>query len=379
LSAVLFLATDLQDHKGGIASVNLAILRSIKGRRRAHKSIVVLSLHDRPDEIEALSETNVHVVACSGNRWKFSLLTLRYAIGAEKIFAGHVRLAVPLLLLPSLDHLVVFGHGSEVTGSEATNSEVTHRIRNSSRWVIERAGLLLTNSKRTARRIRLVASRAKPVACPLGLTEASRDKSMSDALPKLSTVSGLQSPLGSFVILLVGRMDPAERKKGHRELLAAFPIVRRSFPDAQVVFAGPGADQSALKAQALEHEIGHNVFIEGPLSRSDLEALYQHCFAYVMPSQQEGFGIVYLEAMNARKACLGCRNDGAEEIIEHGETGILLDRQDDIEALAAAIISLLADVEKTRKMGERGYARLQQQFTGQQFDTRFCAALDGMA
>jgi len=379
LSEVLFLATDLQDHKGGIASVNLAILRCIKGLRRAHESILVLSLHDRPDEIKALAETNVHVIACSGNRWKFLLLTLKHALSAQKIIAGHIRLAVPLLLFPSLDHLVVFGHGSEVTGSEATGSEVTRRIKNSSRWVIERAGLLLTNSERTARRVRLVSSRAKPVACPLGLTESGRGKSMSGVLPKLSTVSGRESPLGNCVLLLVGRMDPAERKKGHRELLAALPEVRQSFPAAQLVFAGPGADQSALKAQALELEIEDNVFIQGPLSRSDLEALYQHCFAYVMPSQQEGFGIVYLEAMNARKACVGCRNDGAEEIIEHGVTGLLLDRQDDIEALVAAIVSLLADVEKTQKMGKRGYARLQQHFTGEQFDTRFCAALDGMA
>jgi glycosyltransferase involved in cell wall biosynthesis len=94
-------------------------------------------------------------------------------------------------------------------------------------------------------------------------------------------------------------------------------------------------------------------------------------FAFVMPSQQEGFGLVYLEAMNYGKACIGCRNDGAEEVIVHEETGLLLHDQHNISELVAALSKLLSDPAWTRSLGSRGFARLHQSFTAEKHQARF--------
>ena len=89
-----------------------------------------------------------------------------------------------------------------------------------------------------------------------------------------------------------------------------------------------------------------------------------------MPSRQEGFGLVYLEAMNFGKPCLGCRDDGAEDVIVHEETGLLVNDPKDAKELAAALRRLLSDFEEAREMGRRGFERLHQRFTAAHFQQR---------
>jgi phosphatidylinositol alpha-1,6-mannosyltransferase len=81
-----------------------------------------------------------------------------------------------------------------------------------------------------------------------------------------------------------------------------------------------------------------------------------------MPSSQEGFGIVFLEAGLFRRASLGGNHGGTPEVIVDGETGRLVDH-DDVPALAAATIALLADPERLQAMGERAHRRVQDRFT----------------
>ncbi len=50
-----------------------------------------------------------------------------------------------------------------------------------------------------------------------------------------------------------------------------------------------------------------------------LEQLYSQCYAFVVPSKQEGFGLVHLEAMNFGKPCVGCFDDGAADVNVDGE------------------------------------------------------------
>ena len=91
-----------------------------------------------------------------------------------------------------------------------------------------------------------------------------------------------------------------------------------------------------------------------------LSRLYSRCFAFVMPSLQEGFGLVYLEAMNYAKPCLGCSDQGTEDVIVPGETGVLVRDPGDDDELAGGIESLLADPIAVRGSGQRpGAARRQ--------------------
>jgi len=75
------------------------------------------------------------------------------------------------------------------------------------------------------------------------------------------------------------------------------------------------------------------------------------CDIFVLPSSPEGFGIVYLEAMAYGKPVIACQGEGISEIIEDGQTGLLVPPHDSA-AVAAAIRALLADPERAARIGE---------------------------
>ena len=169
---------------------------------------------------------------------------------------------------------------------------------------------------------------------------------------------------------MVARMHPSEREKGHRALLNAMPALLKKYPDAQLVFAGPGDDVPALRASALEARVGASVFFPGFVSVEYLRRLYHRSYAFVMPSRQEGFGLAYLEAMNYARPCIGCLGQGAEDIIVGEQTGLLVRDPDDSAELQGAISRLLGDPRLAAAMGRSGFARLHSQFTAAHYQTR---------
>jgi glycosyltransferase involved in cell wall biosynthesis len=92
-----------------------------------------------------------------------------------------------------------------------------------------------------------------------------------------------------------------------------------------------------------------------------------------MPSRDEGFGFVFVEAMRAARACVGSHG-AAAEIIADGETGLLVE-SDNRTQLLEAVIRLLRDRPATAAMGACGHARFLQQFTEARFRDRFTALL----
>jgi len=108
--------------------------------------------------------------------------------------------------------------------------------------------------------------------------------------------------------------------------------------------------------------------LTGAVDDARLARLYAEATFFVMPSRREGFGLVFLEAMRAGKACIGGRG-AASEIIQHNVTGLVVD-PDDRDRLTAAILQLLDDPLKCRAMGAAGRARYLSTFTDEHFQQR---------
>ena len=104
-----------------------------------------------------------------------------------------------------------------------------------------------------------------------------------------------------------------------------------------------------------------------------LLSLYRKCAFFVLPSTQEGFGLVFLEAMRAGKACVGgC--GAAEEVIVHGTTGLICDSAQP-ECVLSTIVALLRDRDMCERMGRAGRMRFLDQFTEDHFRQRLLRAL----
>ncbi len=171
--------------------------------------------------------------------------------------------------------------------------------------------------------------------------------------------------LGEGFLLVVGRMAPTERYKGHDQLLEAMPRLLAVHPGARLVLAGDGGDRLRLEAKASALGLAESAVFTGFVAEATLMELYRRCAAFVMPSLGEGFGLVFLEAMRAGKACLAARGSAAEEIVEDGATGLLVGQ--DPEELASALATLLGQPGLARRMGEAGQRRWRERFGAERF------------
>ena len=186
------------------------------------------------------------------------------------------------------------------------------------------------------------------------------------AAPRRSSPSALLSHHDTA--LIVGRMSRKERYKGHDELLDVWPEVRARVPGARLVIVGGGDDRARLEAKARGAGLSDAVRFMGPVSDDQLAMLYANCAFYVMPSAREGFGLVYLEAMQAGKPCIAAKG-AAEEIVEHERTGLIVDAADR-DALIGAIVRLFGNAPLRHGFGTAGAERAARVFTTDEFRRR---------
>lgn len=345
---------------GGISTHNKNVIRGLQNLARDFDlNLRVLSLHESEADRPGYLDKKYRFAGCGGSKYRFaSGVALRAAIDSL-VIVDHVTLALPALPFAycKMSRLVVFAHGSEADD----------RMKSTSPTLFRMARRVLTNSHLTLRRLLLRVPEAKAVVCSLGLSPNMplRNEVQANGNQQLllTACDGKERMIGDRSLLLVARMDSTELEKGHDALIRALPQIHRRFPTVQLVFPGPGDGREALVNLSHSLNVAHAVFIPGFVSDEMLQHLYQHCFSFVMPSKQEGFGLVYLEAMNYGKACLGCYDDGAEAVIVPGETGVLIHEPSNASELAAAICYLLEDPARTAAFGYAGFRRLHDNFT----------------
>lgn len=278
-----------------------------------------------------------------------AFLTLR-ARRARIVFAGHVNLAPPALWMKWLGggtRFAVVVHGREVW-------EPLPRLRAAA---LRRADSILSVSRytgETASRVQRVA-REKILLLPPALDPRQAEpEPPQDSWPV---------PPGSRVLLTVARLRSSEPGKGVDTVIRALPLLLATFPNLYYVVIGDGDARPSLESLAAETGVADRVLFLGT-RRGSLRCAYDSADVFVMPSRQEGFGIVFLEAMAAAKPVVGAARGGATEVIADGETGFLVD-YGDVSALADRLTTLLADDDLRRRMGEAGRRKVE---TGHRFE-----------
>ena len=188
---------------------------------------------------------------------------------------------------------------------------------------------------------------------------------------------GLASPVGDHTTgryaLIVGRMNASERYKGHDALIESWPGVRASVADAQLVVVGGGDDLERLRDKA-SHLCPDGIAFTGRVDAARLAALYRDAVCFVMPSTDEGFGLVYLEAMSAAVPCIAS-SGAAEEIITDQRDGLIIDASDR-GALAGALTALFCDTTLRARLASAAADRVRECFGPDALAARICLALE---
>ncbi|MCF4969193.1 glycosyltransferase family 4 protein [Nostoc sp. CMAA1605] len=155
-------------------------------------------------------------------------------------------------------------------------------------------------------------------------------------------------------VLCVGVQYP---RKNVATLIRATAIVRRQIPNVEVRIASKGPEWENLRQLAQQLDLQENVTFLGYVSREDLVREYVRCQVFCLPSLQEGFGIVFAEAMATAKPIVASRASSTPEVIEHGVQGLLATPLD-AEDLASQLCELLLSPAKAAAMGQAGRTKV---------------------
>ena len=185
-------------------------------------------------------------------------------------------------------------------------------------------------------------------------------------------------PSDAQLVVGISRLVP---RKGFDVAIEAAGKLATKFPDLVLAIAGSGRDESRLRRLATEH--GAPVRFLGRVAHDDLPRLYGCADVFTMPCrnrwgglEQEGFGIVFVEAAACGVPQVAGNSGGAAEAVADRETGLIVRRPDDAWAVAGAIESLLSDPARRARMGEASRLRAVEQFSYDVLARQLGAALE---
>ena len=169
--------------------------------------------------------------------------------------------------------------------------------------------------------------------------------------------SELQIPKDAKLVGFAGQLD---ERKGIKYLLPAFFSALKLAPNAHLVLAGQGPLEKWINTFCQKYSLENRIHLIGFVNH--IEKFMKSIDLFVLPSLWEGFGIVLIEAMAAAKPCITTATSSMLEIVQHGETGLVVPTEN-AEELAEAMEELLNDTEKTEQMGQNGRQRVLEKFT----------------
>ncbi|PIE32719.1 MAG: alpha-(1-2)-phosphatidylinositol mannosyltransferase [Ilumatobacter coccineus] len=282
----------------------------------------------------------------------------RYAaeVGADLVVLDP---AVPLGIIgPSLKlpYDVVL-HGAEVTvpGRLPGSKQALGRVLRRARHVIAAGGYPAAEAERAA-------GRSLPITIVPPGVDTERFRPISDD-ERRQTREDFGLPVDGEVLLGVSRLVP---RKGFDTVIRATARLRRSHPDLVFALAGSGRDEPRLRQ--LADETGARVVFLGRVSNDDLPRLYGAADVFAMLCrnrwgglEQEGFGIVFVEAAACGIPQIAGNSGGSAEAVLDGETGMVIDQPGRIESAVAATRSAIADLldnpDRRRQMGQASRQR----------------------
>lgn len=159
-------------------------------------------------------------------------------------------------------------------------------------------------------------------------------------------------------LLFIGRLAGV---KGVPVLFEALEKIIADFPELHLTLIGDGPERHQLEAEAKSRGLSHVVEFAGYRSQAEVAEALQETDILVLPSFAEGVPVVLMEAMAARVPVITSRVAGIPELVNDGQSGILVP-PGDVESLAAAIAQLLHDPERRGRMGEAGRAKVVAEF-----------------
>lgn len=277
---------------------------------------------------------------------------------------------------------VIYVHGKDLM-KERRRANASARVRWTARRILGRASAIIANSDFTAD---LTRALLRELSCPGDArvhvvnpgTDPVRFRYDAAGAARWRDTVGTRGP----VLLSTARLVP---RKGIDTVLEGLADVVRGFPDVVYLIAGSGPDRARLDRMVRELDLTAHVRFLGTIAEADLPGLYSAADLFVLPVREEpdddeveGFGIVYCEAAACGVAVVAGASGGTSDALRDGETGVLVPPSNPA-ALSEAIVGLLSDPARRKKMGERGRAAVEEYYNWDRAAAQAWAIIESIA
>ncbi len=334
----VFIFIQIFEAEGGIQSYVKNILQaylSLESQTDNQTAAEVFLLRDSPNcdnpfdappfKFHYLKTANPHLERV---RFASALSRCLWQKRPNHVFCGHINLAplTQLICQPLGIPYTVLTYGKEV-------------------W--ERLLNLQQQALASAAEIWTISRYSRDRACAVNNLDPNKIKILSCMVDGDTFTPGQKSPAliekygleGAKVLMTVARLWSGDIYKGVDVTIRAIGAIAKVFPEVKYLVIGRGDDQPRLAKLAQDLGVADRVVFAGFVPTEELVEHYRVADAYIMPSQ-EGFGIVYLEAMACGKPVLSGDADGSSDPLQDGRLGWQVPHRNPY-AVAAACIEIL--------------------------------------
>jgi glycosyltransferase involved in cell wall biosynthesis len=355
---LVFVAPDLFERSGGIARISRAtVLACHRHCVAAGARFTALSLHDGG----AVRDERYLPAGCEWRGFGGDRLALARDVLRRAWARGHVGTVFAHINLASLGNL--FPGRAKRFAIVAHGVDVWTPLRFARRRALVRAAEVWPVSEYTGR-----------VAMRLHGIPPDHIRVIQNCLDPFWPPQPALAPRTPPFALAVSRLSSADRYKGIDITIRAFSRLPASVGPVELWIAGDGNDRARLEKLAAATHCRERIRFLGHVSDDRLRELYAGCAFFVLPSAKEGFGLVYLEAMQVGRAVIAATATAVPEIVVDGQTGRLVGPGDEL-GLAAAMASLFADPELAARFGRAGFERLSSNFGFERYAAKISEGL----
>ncbi|MBP7711894.1 MAG: glycosyltransferase family 4 protein [Gammaproteobacteria bacterium] len=339
-----------------------------------------------PERLETLADQSGVLARLRANRWEvvkiLPLVLAELASVARRLARGgydllHTHWILPQGLVGALSarplripHVLTV-HGGDVFGMGGPVMSGLKRL------ALGWADAVTVNSSATLRAVRELAPGLASVhRIPMGVSVAGPDRNSEPVQSLRQQLRMGNGPLLAFV----GRLVP---EKGVDDFLAAIAELAPVLPDVRGVIIGDGAGRAAFERRARELGLAERVAFTGWQQPESVRAHLAAADVFVGPSRRspsgwtEAQGIVFLEALAAGTPVVASRAGGIGDVIQDGETGLLVD-EGEPEQIVASVQRLVAHPDFAAGLAKRGRARVVRDFSKEATGSAFAGLFESL-
>lgn len=268
------------------------------------------------------------------NKIKFIFQSLFKARRYDCIILGHINLAIIgciLSLFFPKKEIILIIHGIEVW-------EGVNPIK---KWLLERADKILSVSTFTRNKLLELQniSNNRVTIFPNTIDPFFSPSSNSDSEAIRSRYGIKES---DFALFTLTRLSSKEKYKGYDIVIKCLPQVLKTYSNIRYIIAGKYDEEEKARIEKIisEMQLQHVVQLAGFIKDEEITSHYGMSDLFIMPSQKEGFGIVFIEALVCGVPVIAGNIDGSVEALRNGELGMLVNPENQDEITDAIMKSI---------------------------------------